>query len=110
MKPEDIRRLYAEESAATDEEARETQQEARADPDQARRLIAVLYSMSVEDASFAMLLRLFLEGTTMRHIQERAEVDDEEALKCSNLIVDLMQMTMRRTPRGRQSTKTTRSA
>lgn len=70
----------------------------------------VLYSMSVEDRDFAMLLRLFLEGTTMRLIEERAAADDAEALKCSNLIVDLMQMTMRRVPRGRQSTKTTKSA
>lgn len=110
MRPEDIRRLYAEESAATDDEFYQSQQKARTDPDEARRLIQVLYAMSVEDRDFAMLLRLFLEGTTMRLIEERAKADDAEALKCSNLIVDLMQMTMRRTPRGRQAAKTTKSA
>lgn len=110
MRPEDIRKLYASEDAATDQEAHKTQQEARTDPDQARRLIQVLYSMSVEDRDFAMLLRLFLEGTTMRHIQERVEADDDEALKCSNLIVDLMQMTMRPVQRGRQSAKKAKSA
>lgn len=110
MRPEDIRRLYAEESAATDDEFARSQQRARTDPEEARRLMHVLYSMSVEDRDFAMLLRLFLEGTTMRLIEERAAADDAEALKCSNLIVDLMQMTMRRVPRGRQSTKTTKSA
>ena len=109
MRAEDIRKLYAEESAADDDEARAHQQQARTDPDEARRLLAVLYAMSTEDRSFAMLLELFLQGTTMRYIQERA-ADDAEALKQSNLIVDLMQATMRRTPRGRQSGKTARSA
>lgn len=110
MRPEDIRRLYASESEATDQEAKETQEQARTDPDQARRLMQVLFAMSVEDRDFALLLRLFLEGTTMRHIQERAEADDEEALKCSNLIVDLMQMTMQPVQRGRQSAKKAKSA
>lgn len=110
MTPEDLRKMYRDEEPATDDEARETAEEVRTDPDQARWLIQALYSMSVEDRDFAMLLRLFLEGTAMRHIQERATKDDEEALKCSNLIVDLMQMTMWRTPHGRQATKTTRTA
>jgi hypothetical protein len=110
MRPEDIRRIYAEEAAADDAEAHATQTEARTDPEAARKLLAVLYAMSVEDRSFALLLRLFMEGTTMRYIEERMAADDAEALKCSNLIVDLMQATMQRTPRGRQSTKTTRSA
>lgn len=108
MRPEDIKRLYAAESAATDEESRETQERARTDPEEARRLLQVLYVMSTEDRDFAMLLRLFLEGTLMRHIEARAASDPAEALLQSNLLIDLMQATMRRTPRGKP--KTARSA
>lgn len=108
MRPEDIRRLYAEESEATDEEARETQQRARSDPEEARRLLKVLYAMSTQDRDFAMLLRLWLEGTLMRHLEECAAADDAEALKQANLLIDLMQATMRRVPRGKP--RTARSA
>lgn len=110
MKPEDIRRLYAEESAASDEEYTRNQQQARTDPEEARRLMQVLYAMSTEDRDFAMLLKLFLEGTLMRTIEERAKADDAFALECSNLIADLMQATMRPVQRGRQAGKTARSA
>ena len=109
MRPEDIRRLYHAETEASAEEARETAQEARSDPAQARRLLKVLYSLSVEDASFAMLLKLFLEGMLMRLIEERAETDDAYALECAALITDLMEATMRKTPRGRPG-KPTRAA
>lgn len=108
MRPEDIKRLYASESSATDEESRQTQHEARTDPEQARRLIKVIYAMSTEDRDFAMLLRLFLEGTLMRYIEERATADDTEALLQSNLLVDLMNATMRRVQRGKS--RTARSA
>ena len=108
MRPEDIRRLYRAESAASAEEAAESRQEARTDPEQARRLLKVLYSLSVEDRDFAMLLKLFLEGMLIRLIEERAQTDDAYALECAKLITDLMDATMRRTPRGRS--KPARSA
>ena len=53
MRPDDIRRLYAAETEATASEAARTREEARSDPDQARRLVQVLYAMSVEDRIFA---------------------------------------------------------
>lgn len=107
MRPDDIRRLYAAEDPATASEAARTREEARTDPDQARRLVQVLYAMSVEDRDFAMLLKLFLEGVTMRLIEERAASDDPFALECATLITDLMDATMRRTPRGKPRTAKT---
>lgn len=108
MRPEDIRRLYAEESPADDAEARETQERVRTDPDEARGMIKVLYAMSTEDRDFALLLRMFLEASMMRLIEEHAEQDDAFALDCGKLIVDLMQTTMRPVRRGK--VKTARSA
>ncbi len=111
MKPEDIRKLYAAEDAATEDEARQTQQEVRTDPEAARNLIKVVYSMSVEDRAFAMLLRLFIEGTVMKMIEDRAREDDDFALHCGNLLADLMQATMRPVQRaGSGRHKKTRSA
>ena len=107
MKPDDIRRLYAAEDPATASEAAQTREAARTDPEQARRLVQVLYAMSVEDRDFAMLLKLFLEGMTMRLIEERAASDDQFALDCAKLITDLMEATMRRTPRGKPRTAKT---
>jgi hypothetical protein len=101
MKPEDIRRLYRRETPATEAEAAETTGETRTDPEQARRLIEVLYSLSVEDRDFALLLKLFLEGMLMGLIQQRAESDDAYALQCAELITDLMAATMKRVPRGK---------
>jgi len=98
---EDIRRLYRQETPATAQEAAESAQEARTDPEQARRLLKVLYSLSVEDRDFAMLLKLFLEGMLMGLIEQRAESDDAYALACAQLITDLMDATRKRTPRGK---------
>lgn len=106
MKPEDIRRIYRQEQAASEAEFRTVAEEARTDPATARRLLAVLYSLSVEDRSFATLLHLFIEGMMMQFIQERAKGDDAYALECGSLIIDLMRDTMR-PPRGKpRSAKT----
>lgn len=107
MRPDDIRRLYAAEDPATASESARTRAAARTDPDQARRLVQVLYAMSVEDRDFAMLLKLFLEGMTMRLIEEHAASDDAFALDCAKLITDLMDATMKKTPRGKPRTAKT---
>ena len=90
MTPDEIRRLYHRERAATDEEAAETTESMRTDPATARAMIATLYSLSVEDRHSALLLKLFLEGTLMRLVEERAGSDDAFALACGGLIADLM--------------------
>lgn len=112
MKPEDIRRLYREVDPAMADEAATIANEATTDPAQARRLIAVLYSLSVEDRVFALLLSMFLEGMIMRVIQGLAEKDDEFAVGAAQLITELMdKMAADRAPtlRGR-SGRTARSA
>ena len=107
MRPEDIRRLYRDVDPATAREAAETANEARADPDQARRLIRVIYSLSVEDRAFALLLHMFLEASMMRLVEEHAEQDDDFARDCAQLITDLMD---KMAPASRGRARPTRSA
>lgn len=107
MKPEDIRRLYRGEQAASDAEAARTRAETLRDPDAARALIKTLYSLALEDRSFAQLLRMFLEASMMRLIEEHAEQDDAFALDSAGLIFKLMDL-MAPPPRGKP--KSARSA
>lgn len=112
MRADDIRKLYQTVDPATADEAATAANEAQTDPAQARRLLQVLYSLSVEDVTFAMLLRLFLEGALMRVIQGLAEKDDTFAMECAQLINELMaSMATERAPvlRGRPG-RTTKSA
>lgn len=113
MNADDIRRLYRSEDAANDDEARATEQEARTDPDQARRLLVTLYSLAGEDQSFDRLLQLVLKVGMMQLLIQSAEQSDTFALQMSELILDGMeQMAKRaaRVPRGRQSAKKARTA
>lgn len=107
VKPEDIRQLYHDEEAATEEEAAQTREEVTTDPEQARNFLKTIYALSTEDPEFALLLRLFLEGMLMRQIEERAAQDDAYALDCAKLITGLMGglKPPRKTkpPRGRQN-------
>jgi hypothetical protein len=109
MRPEDIRKLYRQETAATEEEARQAQQEAKTDPEQARRLILTLYALAGEDATFHALHKLVLEAALMQLIVIRAADDDQFALQMAELIIEGMErLTPKRTPRGKM--RTTRSA
>lgn len=108
MTPDDIRKLYHREGAATDEEARQTAHEARTDPDQARRLLVTLYSLAGEDRSFDQLLQLVIKVGAMQLLIQASETDDRFALQMADLIVDGMEQmasSARRTPRGRQGAK-----
>lgn len=113
MTPEDVRKLYRDEDAATDDEARDTAQEARTDPAQARRLLLTLYALAGEDRAFTQLLQLVLQAGTMQLLVQAAEADDTFALRMAELILDGMEQmakAARRTPRGRQSAKKARTA
>jgi hypothetical protein len=108
MTPEDIRKLYRDEDPATDEEARQTAQEARTDPDQARRLLVTLYALAGEERIYGDLLGLVLKVGTMQLLVQAAEADDTFALRMAGLILDGMEQmaqAAQRTPRGRQSAK-----
>lgn len=112
MTPEDIRRLYASESAASDAEVRETQQKARTDPNEARRLLLTLYAMGGEDREFGELLDLVIKVATMQLIAIKAHENDDFALRIAELIIDGME-TMKpgsKVGRGRQSAKRANSA
>lgn len=113
MTPEDIRKMYRAESEATDDEARETEQEARTDPDQARRLLVTLYALAGEEREFDQLLQLVLKVGTMQLLVQAAANDDTFALHMAELILDGMQQLAeraKRVPRGRQSAKKARAA
>lgn len=91
MKPEDIRKLYRAESEATPEEAAAAAQEARTDPDQARRLLLSMYALAGEDVEFERLLQLILQVGTMQLIADAAHKDDRFALHMAELITDAME-------------------
>ena len=113
MTPEDIRKMYRAEPEATDDEARATSQEARTDPDQARRLLLTLYALAGEDLVFDQLLQFVLKVGTMQLLVQASEADDTFALRMAELILDGMEQMAKqaaRTPRGRQSAKKAKSA
>lgn len=113
MTPDDLRKLYRDESAATDTEARETAQTARTDPDQARRLLITLYTVAGEDRVFDQLLQLVIKAGVMQLLAQAAAADDTFALRMAELILDGMAelaQAQQRTPRGRQAAKKARTA
>ena len=110
MTPDDLRKLYASESPATDDEARATAHEARTDPDQARRLLLTLYTLAGEDRVFDQLLQLVIKAGTMQLLAEYAARDDAFALKLAELILDGMEELARPVARGRQAAKKARTA
>lgn len=113
MRPEDIRKLYASEGAASEDEARKTADEARTDPDQARRLLVTLYSLAGEDRTFEHLLQLVLKVGTMQLLIRATEGDDRFALQMAELILDGMEQMAKqaeRVQRGRQAAKKATSA
>lgn len=112
MKPDDIRKLYRAESAADDAEARETQQDARTNPDTARALLLTLYSLAGEDREFDQLLQLVLKVGMMQLLVQEAEQSDRFALQMAETIIDGME-TLKpdsRVQRGRQAAKKAKSA
>lgn len=106
MKPEDIRRLYNQEDAATEEEAQQTKQDMRSDPGTARAALLTLYSLAGEDPAFAHLLGMILRPAMMQILVREVEKDDAFALKIGDLIATVMEQTQpkRRTPRGKPRT------
>lgn len=103
MKPEDIRRLYRQEGAATEEEAQTTFEAIRTDPELARNHIAVLQALAEGgDRDVALLLSAFIAHASIALITERMAQDDAYALRCGAIVVDLMErMKPGSTPRGK---------
>jgi len=115
MTPEDLRKLYRDESEASPDEARATAGAARTDPDQARRLLVTLYALAGEDREFDQLLSLVLKVGTMQLLIQAAETNDRFALQLAELILDGMETIkpgsgVGKVARGRQSAKKAKSA
>lgn len=101
MKSDDIRKLYAAERPATDEEARNGFHRMRTDPSEARAAIQTLAALAGEDGSFAMLLQLWQSRMIGALIAERIASDDAFAIEAGKILAELMEQTSRRTSRGR---------
>jgi len=94
MRPEDIRKLYHQETEAT--------------PEEARRLLLSMYALAGEDADFDRLLQLILKVGTMQLIADAAHKDDQFALHMAELITDAMEQLKpgsMRAPRGKPGKK-----
>lgn len=102
MRPEDIRRLFAKEGAATAREAAATSEEVRSDPEQARRLLLTLFAIADEDAAFRALRSVVLGETLKEIVMERAAADDAFALTLGAIILGAMEA-MQPTPRGKKA-------
>lgn len=102
MDPEDIRRLFRRETAATAHEAAATQDAARTDPEMARKLLLTLYALADADREFRALLSLVLHTALGELVRERAAVDDAFALTLGAIMVRAMEA-MQPTPRGKKA-------
>jgi hypothetical protein len=115
MTPEELREMFAKEQPATDAEAAETCERIRTDPDEARTMLLVLYSIANTDPAFMTVLHRVLFAATMELLHRATLADDVFALKIGVLITEAMDdvATAGRTrptvSRGKPA-KTTRSA
>lgn len=111
MTPEEIRRLYQREEPATEAQAADSAKRVRSDPGEARALLKSMAALAGTDEAFSILANVFIGSMVMRLIQERAETDDAYALLCGDQILTLMdKLAFKRTPRGKQRSKPTRTA
>lgn len=111
LTPEQIRRLYRDEDAATSDEARETAESVKNDPDQARRMLLVLYVLAGEDAQFNELLSLVVRVGSMQLIAMAAHEDDDFAKRMGELIIEGMERIAKiNTPTPRGKVKKAKSA
>lgn len=104
MKPEDIRRMYRNEEAASSAEARETAEAIKNDPNMARDMLLTLYALGEEDAQFSALVDLVVKVGSAQLLAMAAHQDDEFAKRIGALILEGMEMiakTNTRVPRGK---------
>lgn len=90
MRPEDIRKTYKRESAASREEAASTAREVETDPEAARNLFQVVLAMSSTDREFSNLLHAIIESVVVDWIHNNMARDDEFALVIGRRITTLM--------------------
>ena len=102
MTPDEIRRLYHDLPATTAAEYERNTELIRTDPDSARAHILVMEALARDDHHLALLLSAFTGQLALELIKERAAADDAFALRCGQVVLDLMErMAQRKTPRGR---------
>lgn len=103
MTPEEIRRLYAREAAATDAEAAQTEADARTDPEIARALWETTIAIAPTEPATAHVLSIAMGDLIIALIGERVATDDAWALRASAAVIAAQHRTSRppRTPRGK---------
>lgn len=91
MKPDDTRKLYRAESAATSREAAQTAREVATNPEAARQLWGVVCAMAPTDAEFALLLQAVIQSVMIDSIHNNMQRSDEYALVIGRRITTLME-------------------
>lgn len=105
---EEIRTLYQVEEPATATEYAALEHDVRTNPNEARKFITALFSLTSTDSSIATLAAAFISSVLMQDIQARAVLSDDEALRFGAMIFELMkqnappQKTSRGKPKGRK--------
>jgi hypothetical protein len=101
--PDEIRRLYASERAATDAEATATEADVRSDPELARAMWETTIAIAPTEAATAHVLSIALGDLIIALISERVASDDGWALRAAEAVFDAQRRTSRppRTPRGK---------
>ena len=100
MNPDDIRKLYDQERAATASEAAATQEQLRTDPELARRMYLALLAMASTDSAFRALANAVAQAAAIELIRRQMDADDTYALFVGQIMADALTPAPR-TPRGR---------
>lgn len=90
MTPEEIRRLYRRESAATDAEATQTLQDVATNPETARQMFQAICALAVEDHSFQTVLRAVLDSVLLDIVTNSMQANDEFALVVGRRLAHMM--------------------
>jgi hypothetical protein len=101
--PEEIRRLYARETAATAADAAQTEADARTDPEIARAMWETTIAIAPTEPATAHVLSIALGDLLIALISERVASDDDWAFKAAAAVFEAQRRTSRppRTPRGK---------
>lgn len=103
MNADDARRIIAEATPASADEAKAGIEGIRTDPVQARLAFMALMTASTDDAAFRPIAEDTLRGAFMRLVVDEMERNPEFALAVGRMLAE--QMTPRRVPRGKPGKK-----
>lgn len=102
MTPDDIRRLYAREVAATAAEAEATEAQVQTDPELARAFWETTLALAPVEPAVHTVLSNAMGDLLIALINERAQADDAFALRVADVVLATRRHLIRpRVPRGK---------